>query len=331
MAAVRSALPFLAATLVIAACSSPVSTSTNSSTAAGEDTFVSVVKNVAPSIVEIETATGLGSGVVFDSQGDIVTNAHVVGAEKAFRVSSSDGSVYQATLVGSFPPDDVAVIRISDKDLKPARLGDSSKLQVGQLALAIGSPLGLQTSVTNGIVSATGRVVAEGEGGGTLPDAIQTSAAINPGNSGGALVDMAGEVIGIPTLAALTTTSAGVATQAPGIGFAISSNRAGDIASQIVKDGRVTNSHRAFLGIQGLTTTSGAVLVQDLTPNGPAARAGIQKGDRIVAIAGKSTPTSTALSEALAALSPGQTVPVDVIHADGTKATVQVTLGTLPG
>jgi S1-C subfamily serine protease len=331
MAAVRSVLPFLAATLVIAACSSPVSTGTASGTAAGEETFVSVVKNVAPSIVEIETATGLGSGVVFDSQGDIVTNAHVVGAEKAFRVSGSDGSVYQATLVGSFPPDDVAVIRISDKDLKPAKFGDSSKLLVGQLALAIGSPLGLQTSVTNGIVSATGRVVAEGDGGGTLPDAIQTSAAINPGNSGGALVDMAGQVIGIPTLAALTTTSSGVATQAPGIGFAISSNRAGDIAGQIVKDGRVTNSRRAYLGIQGLTTTSGAVLVQDLTPNGPAARAGIQKGDRIAAVAGKSTPTSAALSEALAALSPGQTVPVDVIHPDGTKATVQVTLGTLPG
>src|SRR5215472_8603800 len=190
---------------------------------------------------------GLGSGEIYDTKGDIVTNAHVVGTATTFVVTVSSGKQLPGTLVGSFPPDDLAVIKVDGAGLKPATFGDSSKLEPGQSVLAIGNPLGLEGSVTSGIVSALGRVVSEGPGGGTLPDAIQTSAAINPGNSGGALVNLNSEVVGIPTLAAL---SPGTQAPAPGIGFAISSNRAKVIADQLVANGKVTNSGRAYLGIQ---------------------------------------------------------------------------------
>jgi len=222
------------------------------------------------------------------------------------------------------------VIKVDGAGLKPATFGDSSKLEPGQSVLAIGNPLGLEGSVTSGIVSALGRVVSEGPGGGTLPDAIQTSAAINPGNSGGALVDLNSEVIGIPTLAAL---SPGTQAPAPGIGFAISSNRAKVIADQLVATGHVTNSERAYLGIQTGTTSGGeGVLVLQVTPGGPAAQAGIQVGSLITSVAGKPTPTPTDLSEVLATQKPGQTVPVVLLPPNsGTKTTVNVTLGELPG
>ena len=157
--------------------------------------FVATVQKVGRSVVLIETPSGLGSGVVFDAKGDIVTNAHVVGADKQFLVSTADGRQMSATLVGSFATDDLAVIRAQKTDLKPATFGDSSKLLVGDVVLAIGNPLGFQSSVTEGIISATGRTVPE-PGGAALPNLLQTSAAINPGNSGGALVDLAGAVTG---------------------------------------------------------------------------------------------------------------------------------------
>jgi S1-C subfamily serine protease len=222
-------------------------TSTSSLTADSLDSLVtSVVKAVDPSVVFIQTSTGLGSGEIYNDRGDIVTNAHVVGSATAFRVTLSDGRQLAATLVGAYPPDDVAVIRVtgSPAGLEPATFGSSSRVQVGQMVLAIGNPLGLQGSVTSGVVSAVGRQVSEGTA--TLPDAIQTSAAINPGNSGGALVDLEKQVIGIPTLAALTVGAAGA--QAPGIGFAISSNRARFIADQLVRSGVVTNTGRTTAG-----------------------------------------------------------------------------------
>ena len=176
--------------------------------AALQQAYVNVVKQTLPSVVEIQTSTGLGSGVVFNGSGDIVTNAHVVGTATHFKVLLSDSaSPRPATLVGRYLPDDLAVIKVSDTArLRPAVFADSAKLSVGDIVLAIGAPLGLTSTVTEGIVSATGRTVSEpsGEGspGATLPDTIQTSASINPGNSGGALVDLAGQVAGIPTLAA---------------------------------------------------------------------------------------------------------------------------------
>jgi S1-C subfamily serine protease len=312
-----------------AAAASSSAAAASSSAAAADSATVAVVKAVGPSVVLIQTPDGLGSGEVYDGNGDIVTNAHVVGTATTFVVTTSNGKQFDGTLVGSFPPDDLAVIRVNGAGLKPAKFGDSSKLQAGESVLAIGNPLGLEGSVTSGIVSALGRVVSEGAGGGTLPDAIQTSAPINPGNSGGALVDMASEVVGIPTLAAL---SPGTQAPAPGIGFAISSNRAKVIADQLVQSGRVTNSHRAYLGIQSGSTSGGqGTLVVAVAAGGPAAQAGITAGSLITSVAGKPTPTASQLAEVLATLQPGQTVPVTVVHPDGTSATVNVTLGQLPG
>ncbi len=192
--------------------------------------YEGVVNAVEPSVVQIQTSEGLGSGIVFDSKGDIVTNNHVVGTAKTFKVTLASGKQVSGTLVGTFAPDDLAVIHVDAPGLKAARFADSSKLQVGQIALAVGNPLGFRSSVTDGIVSALGRTVSE-PGGATLPNVIQTSAAINPGNSGGALVDLDGAVIGIPTLGVSDPQMGGAAS---GIGFAIPSSTVSDIAGQLV-------------------------------------------------------------------------------------------------
>jgi len=164
--------------------------------------FVAVVKAVSPSVVQIRTSFGRGSGVVFDDQGDIVTNAHVVGVGKRPVVSLSGGDSHLASVVGRAPQNDLAVIRVEDVRPHPATFADSSNVQVGDIAVAIGNPLGLRSSVTQAIVSAVRQRVPDGNGA-ILPSVIQTSAEINPGNSGGALVDISGRAIGIPTLAAI--------------------------------------------------------------------------------------------------------------------------------
>jgi len=193
--------------------------------------FVRVVRTVSPQVVEVQTPVGLGSGVVFDARGDIVTNAHVVGDAHRFVVRLMGGEKHPATLVGTDPSHDLAVIRLVAARPTPATFADSANLDVGDLVLAIGNPLGLRSSVTEGIVSSLGRTVAEGNGV-TLSPVIQTSAAINPGNSGGALVDLTGHVIGVPTLAALDPEFG--ATEAPGIGFAIPSNTVEQIAARVI-------------------------------------------------------------------------------------------------
>ena len=193
--------------------------------------FVRVVRTVSPQVVEVQTPVGLGSGVVFDARGDIVTNAHVVGDAHRFVVRLMGGEKHPATLIGTDPSHDLAVIRLVAARPTPATFADSANLDVGDLVLAIGNPLGLRSSVTEGIVSSLGRTVAEGNGV-TLSPVIQTSAAINPGNSGGALVDLTGHVIGVPTLAALDPEFG--ATEAPGIGFAIPSNTVEQIAARLI-------------------------------------------------------------------------------------------------
>ncbi|MGI5269356.1 S1C family serine protease [Nonomuraea sp. CA-218870] len=302
-----------------------------------EQTYERVISQVLPSIVQITTATGLGSGVVYDDQGHIVTNAHVIGEATEVEVTlATGGGSRVAKVVQSFPAGDLAVIKVDDpQDLRPATFGDSSKLRVGQLVLAMGNPLGLSGSVTDGIVSAVGRTVTEPEGSGspgaTIAGAIQTSAAINPGNSGGALVDMAGQVIGIPTLAATDPSLGGGA--APGIGFAIPSNTATDISAQIVKHGRVINSHRAALGITGSTVIGdtgqpAGVGVRSVQSGGGAAKAGIREGDVIVSVGGKETPTIAALTELLTGYKPGDKVEVEFVR-DGEPQKVTVTLSEL--
>ena len=288
--------------------------------------MVDVIKKVNPAVVLIETNAGLGSGVIYDNKGDIVTNAHVVGTSTTFKVTLSNGKSYTGTLVGSYTPDDIAVVKISATGITPAVFGDSSKLQVGDVVLAMGNPLGLQSSVTEGIVSALSRQVSEPSGN-TLPDVIQTSAAINPGNSGGALVDLQGEVVGIPTLAATDPQLGG---SAPGIGFAISSNRARVIADQLIATGHVTNSGRAYLGVS-ITDSAQGVLVAQITAGGPAAKAGIVAGDLILSVGGQATPDTSTLLQIVSTLHPGDTTQVQVQTSSGTKSTLALTLGQLPG
>jgi S1-C subfamily serine protease len=299
--------------------------------------YAATVRAVLPSVVLIRTAEGLGSGVVLDRAGNIVTNAHVAGQATSLQVQrAGDPAARPAHLVGTYPQGDLAVIRAENPaGLTPAAFGDSSKAQAGDVVLAVGNPLGLAGSVTEGIISATGRAVIEPTTASTtaaaLPDAIQTSAPINPGNSGGALVTATGHVIGIPTLAAVSPQGGG---QAQGIGFAIPSNLARDIAGQIIKSGHVTNSHRAALGARVTTVTSvdgttrGAAIVA-VTPGGAAERAGLRAGDVISKLGPAPTPDADALLSALAAADPGQRVELTITRS-GQAHTVPVTLGTLP-
>ncbi len=304
----------------------------------GRASYADVVRRVLPSVVLISTGDGLGSGVVLDRSGNIVTNAHVAGNAREFKVQvAGDPAPRTATLVGSYPADDLAVIRVADPSgLRPATFGDSARAQAGDVVLAVGNPLGLSGSVTSGIISATGRVVAEpasdGRAGATLPDAIQTSAPINPGNSGGALVTTAGEVIGIPTL---TAAGAQGTAQVQGIGFAIPANLARDIAHQLITDGKVTNSHRAAIGAQvgtvtGLDGAPAGTGIVDVVSGGPAEHAGLRSGDIVQAADGTSTPDTQALAEVLATARPGDQITLSVIRATQ-QLTVKLTLGQLPG
>jgi putative serine protease PepD len=288
-----------------------------------------VVQRVSPSVVQIESDDGLGSGVVYDADGHIVTNDHVLGDGRTFTVTLAGGAEHKATLVGSFSPDDLAVIRLtSGKPPAATFAADSAKLRVGQLALALGNPLGLRSSVTQGIVSSVGRTVSEGNGA-VIAAAVQTSAAINPGNSGGALVDIDGNVIGIPTLAATVSELGG--SQAAGIGFAIPASTVRRIAGQLISSGKVTDSGRAFLGVSVATLVSGdGVVVSAVTAGSAADKAGIERGDVIVSVAGTEITSGDDLSVRLAELDPGQTVPVTIQRPDGTKKTVQVKLGETP-
>ena len=279
-------------TLGAAACSSPAGSGTGGASAAAspaavpsgaasslEQQYEQVVARVLPSVVQITTSSGSGSGVVYDSKGDIVTNAHVVGTATALQVGlASGGKPLAARVVGVFAPDDLAVIKVDSgaSSLHPASFGRSASVRVGEIVLAMGNPLGLTGTVTDGIVSATGRTVSEGQGSSAvLISAIQTSAAINPGNSGGALVNLAGQVIGIPTLAATSPQLGGAAA---GIGFAIPSNTVTSIAGQLIATGKVTSSGRASLGITAQTVADASgqpagAGIAGVTPGGAAAKA----------------------------------------------------------
>jgi putative serine protease PepD len=292
-----------------------------------QQAITAVVHELSPSVVQIQNAQGLGSGVVFDANGDIVTNNHVVAGGGPYTVTAGAHS-FGASLVGRFAPDDLAVVRVSGTHLAPAAFANSGALDVGDFAIAIGNPLGLRSSVTDGIVSAFRQGVSEGNGV-ALPLMIQTSAAINPGNSGGALADLQGRVIGIPTLAATDPELGG--TAAPGIGFAIPSNLVKDIATQIIRFGHVVDSHRAYLGVTIGDTNGAGVLVQDITAGGPAAKAGLKSGDVIVSLNGQRTATVDDLTSVASELKPGTKVALGVVTQSGKHETVHLTLGTFPG
>ncbi|WP_327208760.1 trypsin-like peptidase domain-containing protein [[Kitasatospora] papulosa] len=303
-----------------------------------EDRYRSVIKDVLPSVVQIGAGDGLGSGVVYDDRGHIVTNAHVVGSEKTFDVTVATGEkVLKASLVSSYPEQDLAVVKLDDAPdgLRAAEFGDTDEVEVGQIVLAMGSPLGLSSSVTQGIVSAVGRTVSESRSGGgtgaTLADMVQTSAAINPGNSGGALVNLDSEVIGIPTLAATDPQPGDSA--APGIGFAIPVSMVRTVADQIIRSGKVTDSGRAALEITGRTVVDDAykpagVAIVSVQKGGAAEKAGLRAGDIITRIGDDRVTTITSLSEALAGDEPGEKVEVTYTRGDAAKS-AEVTLGEI--
>ncbi|MET9030547.1 trypsin-like peptidase domain-containing protein [Nocardia sp. NPDC004168] len=294
-----------------------------------------VANAVLPSVVSIRVTVGengaTGSGVVIDGGGYVVTNNHVVSMaaqdktnRSAIQVQFSDGTRVPAQIVGRDPKTDLAVLKVDVKNLTVAQLGKSGNVQVGDDVLAIGSPLGLSKTVTSGIVSALHRPVKlEGEGSDTkaVIDAVQTDASINPGNSGGALVDMDGRVIGINT--AIRSETGG----SVGLGFAIPVDKMTEVAQTLIRDGVV---HHPTMGLSLRTKTvandvmSGAA-VADVSPNGPAARAGIVEGDVIVRVGDREVTSSDEFTVAEQSSKIGQTVVVQLIR-DGRRVDVPVTL-----
>ncbi|WP_372341949.1 S1C family serine protease [Nocardia sp. CC227C] len=298
-----------------------------------------VAQKVVPSVVMIRVegnrAEGEGSGVVLSSDGLILTNNHVVsgaGPNARMEVAFSDGSTAPATAVGSDPVSDLAVIKVSGKSgLTPIELGSSENLQVGQPAVAIGSPLGLAGTVTTGIVSALNRPVStSGDSGstGTVIDAIQTDAAINPGNSGGALVDMNGKLIGINTAIATLGVSdlSGGQSGSIGLGFAIPVDQARRVADELIKTGKVTYA-QIGIKVRGRDDVNGARVVE-VTPDGAAAAAGIPNGAIITKLDDQVIDSGNALIAAVRSHQPGDKVKVTFTDEQGNNSrTVEVTLG----
>jgi putative serine protease PepD len=302
----------------------------------------------APSAVTVYvtsgSGSGSGSGVILSEDGYVLTNNHVVNLDGAGQpvvsVRTADGTLYDATVVGTQPMYDLAVLELEGASgLTPAEFGDSDAVQVGDLAVAIGAPLGLSDTVTDGIISAKGRAVATGspEGDATVIDALQTDAAINPGNSGGALVNGAGEVIGINT--AIATVAAGAPggqaqSGSIGVGFAIPGNTAARIAQELIADG---SADITYLGVSAQTAAddanaeigTGAQVVQ-VQPGTPASEAGLEAGDVVTAVGDRVVTTSTELTAAVRSAAPGDEVTLTVRRGQETEQ-IDVTLGATEG
>lgn len=336
--------------------------------AALEETFTEIYTSVNPSVVNIQVSrssrtgltldSGLGSGFVWDTAGHIVTNAHVVSGASQISVTFADGSVAEAQLVGADPYSDLAVISVDvpASQLYPVLLADSGQVRVGQLAIAIGNPFGLQGTMTQGIISGLARSLSVDQStalsqlGGrySIPDIIQTDAPINPGNSGGVLVDVQGQVIGVTTAIATTTQSNS------GVGFVIPAAIVQRFVPELIDTGQVRH---AWMGISGLTLTPAlaqaaglpedqrGALVLGVTSGGPASQAGIQAGGRQVTVEGQPVNLGGDVIVAIDGLpverfedlvsylynqtDPGQKVSLTLLR-QGQERTVQLTLGELP-
>jgi putative serine protease PepD len=261
-----------------------------------------------------------GSGFVYDTSGHVITNQHVVDGATSVRVTFSNGKTYTATVVGTDPSTDLAVLDVNApaSALHPLTLGDSGKLQVGDNVVAIGAPFGLAETVTAGIVSALHRQITSPNNF-SIDDSIQTDAAINHGNSGGPLLDAQGHVIGVN--AQIESDSGG----SDGVGFAIPSNTIKSIASQLISSGK---AEHAYLGVQ-LGDTGTNARVQSVKTNTPAAKAGLRSGDVITAIGGTKVSSSDELRAAINARKPGDRVSVTFTR-NGTSNTVSLTLASRP-
>ncbi|MGZ8528631.1 MAG: S1C family serine protease, partial [Candidatus Limnocylindrales bacterium] len=313
---------------------------------------IDVAAKVSPAVVRITVTgasdagtlgvipeTGVGSGVIYDANGWILTNRHVVEGGGSFDVELKDGRVLSGTVYGIDTLTDLAIVKVDATDLPTAAIGESDALEVGQLVIAIGSPLGTYSnSVTSGIVSAKGRTITTEGSSKPLTNLIQTDAAINPGNSGGPLLDANGDVVGINTA---------IATNSNGIGFAIPIDVARPIMAQAVAGEALA---RPYLGIQFVSITrqladeehlpvQAGALVGGRDQNGrpvagvqagtPAAAAGIQDGDIVVSVGGKPIDDGHPLDATLAQFSPGDTVSVELLR-NGERLAIEVTLGTRP-
>jgi 2-alkenal reductase len=291
---------------------------------------------------------GQGSGFVYDAQGHIITNNHVVEGADTLQVSFSDGSVQTATLVGRDPYADLAVIKVPTlpADARPLPLAHSDDLRVGQIVVALGSPFGLPGSMTSGIISGLGRALPLGDAPFRLPDVIQTDAAINPGNSGGPLLDLNGRVIGVNT--AIESPSGAFA----GVGFAVSADQVARVAPVLIREGRY---RYPWMGAELLTLTpplarelgleaDHGVLVGSVTAGGPAEQAGLRGGgaaqevrgqvvrvggDVITAVDGAPVRSSDEVIRAVLARQVGERLELTIVR-DGREQRITVTLGERP-
>ncbi|MBV9582351.1 MAG: trypsin-like peptidase domain-containing protein [Chloroflexi bacterium] len=326
-------------------------------------TIAAVAQSVGPAVVSVRTDQGLGSGVIYDPSGLILTNAHVIQGAQSITIGLVDGRHFAANVVGADTGFDVAVLKISGSNLPAATLGDSGSLQVGDPVAAIGNPFGFDHTLTSGVVSALNRPVSEGQGSYSQP-MIQTDAAINPGNSGGPLLDMNGQVMGITTLVA---SPQGI--PAEGLGFAVPIDTAKRVADQLVQSGKVTHSGQPYLGVAladinrpdttpgfpgspgvpglpGLPGQGGGqrgqppaptaptgvdhgALVTDVQAGGPSAMAGLQTGDVIVSFDSYDIYNPDELLQRLVLHNPGDQVQVGVIR-NGQQSTQSLTIGEAP-
>lgn len=287
----------------------------------GSEPVAAVAQTVSPSVVQIETTEGLGSGVFYDSSGLIMTNAHVVGTASTVTVRTADGKATQGDVLGADTGTDIAVVKVSSLEIPAATLASQAPA-VGQIAVAVGSPYGLDQTVTSGIVSAVNRPVDNDKG--VVVSMIQTDASINPGNSGGALANREGQIIGINT-AIFSQTG-----ENTGIGFAIPIATAKKAADQLVSGKTVT---KAALGLSGPSETpngDAGAYVETVTPDGAAAQAGIQNGDLIVSVDGTDIRSFDVLRGLISSHSPGDKVTVDIVRG-GQSMEIEVTLGAASG
>ncbi|MCX7729662.1 MAG: DegQ family serine endoprotease [Candidatus Caldatribacterium sp.] len=270
---------------------------------------------------------GIGTGFVFRSDGYILTNEHVIRGANEIKVTFIDGKEYKGKVVGADPMTDIAVVKIDATNLPTIPLGDSDKARVGEFVIAIGNPYGLSHTVTVGVLSAKGRPISAGDSGREYENFLQTDAAINPGNSGGPLLNLRGEVIGINTA---------ILPYAQGIGFAVPINMVKSILDQLLAEGRVI---RAWLGVYiqdltpemaekfGLLEAKGA-LVADVSKGSPAEKAGLRRGDIVLKVDEKETPTVSDLQREIRSRRPGDRVRLE-IWRDGKRMILEATLGEL--
>ncbi|CAN5655720.1 hypothetical protein BH24ACT26_BH24ACT26_12330 [soil metagenome] len=284
----------------------------------GPEAVTAVAKAVLPSVVQIETGTGLGSGIIYDGDGFILTAAHVVEGSPDVTVRLADGTRIAGEVIGADGATDVAVVRIDQKSAPAATLAVGAPVRVGQLAIAIGSPFGLEGTVTAGVVSAIDRTIVTGDGS-AVSNMIQTDAPINPGNSGGALVDRRGRVIGINDA---IRSDSGVNA---GVGFAIPIDTAASVAEALLNG---QTPAIGFLGVGGTEPASGpaGALITEVQPQTPAAEAGLRPGDLVTAFDGSPVTGMAELAAQVRPTAPGSTVTLDIVR-NGRTIAVEVRVG----